>query len=106
MSEDDEEADSSGVELGSEAPIEGVPVARVASRLHWGMSKGEIGDREGDTVIRTSDGPQELATILESVEVPYFESRREFVEAIRDEIGVGPIPEGEPATDDSVETEE
>lgn len=106
MSEDDDDAEDTGVTLGSEAAVKGAPVARVASRLHWGMSKGEIGEREGDTVVRTSEGPQELGTILESVEVPYFESRREFVDAIRAEIGVGPIPEGEVGDEESETTEE
>jgi hypothetical protein len=106
MSEDDE-AEDSGVTLGSGAAVEGAPVARVASRLHWGMSKGEIGEREGDTVVRTSDGPRELGTILESVEVPYFESQREFLDAVREQIGVGPIPEGDTGgNEDATVTEE
>lgn len=95
MSEEDDAEEGPAVPLGDGAEVEGAPLARVVSRLHWGMSKGEIEEREGTTVIRTADGPQELGTILDDVETPYFESRREFTEAVRSQIGVGPVPTGD-----------
>lgn len=99
MSEEDDAEEGPVVPLGDGEDVEGAPLARVVSRLHWGMSKGEIAEREGTTVIRTADGPQELGTILDDVETPYFESRREFTEAVRSQIGVGPIPSGELSED-------
>lgn len=94
MSEDDDESDAPTADLGADADVDGVPLARVASRLTWGMAHGEVVDREGDTVIRTGDGPQELGTVLESVDISYFESRQEFERSIRDVIGYGPVPTG------------
>ncbi|MFB6110967.1 MAG: DUF5789 family protein [Halobacteriaceae archaeon] len=103
MSEDESEDTEPAVALGEPTPVEGVPLARIAARLHWGMAKSEIVDREGETVIRTPDGPQALESILSRVDVPYFESRREFVDAVRDTIGVGPVPTAE--TDDETVAE-
>lgn len=103
MSEEDED-EAPAVTLGAAVEVEGAPLARVVSRLHWGMSKGEIRDREGSTVIRTPDGPRELGAVLDDVATPYFESRREFVEAVRQETGVGPVPT-DSVTDEDTEDE-
>lgn len=92
---DDEDEEAPSVELGEAAAVEGAPLARVASRLHWGMAKSEIERREGETRVRTPDGPTPLAEVLDRVDVPYFESRREFVTAVRDEVGIGPVPTSE-----------
>jgi hypothetical protein len=88
----DEEAEEPAVELGEGEPVEGAPIARVASRLSWGIEKSTVQEREGDVEIRTPDGPQQLADVLDDVDVPYFERRQEFVEEVRDVIGDGPIP--------------
>jgi len=93
MSDDEsEDAEEPAVELGDGADVAGAPLARVSARLTWGIEHSTIVDREGDTTIRTPDGPQELATVLEDVDVPYFADRQEFESAVRDAIGTGPIP--------------
>lgn len=91
----EEEDDAPAVELGEGASVEGAPIARVASRLTWGIQKSEIARKEGGSVIRTPDGPRELETLLEGVDVPYFESHQEFVTSVREEIGAGPVPTNE-----------
>lgn len=93
MSDDEsEDAEEPAVELGDGPDVDGAPLARVSARLTWGIEHSTIVEREGDTTIRTPDGPQELATVLEDVDVPYFADRQEFESAVRDVIGTGPIP--------------
>jgi len=93
MADEDEEADEGpAVELGEGDPVEGAPLARVASRLTWGKGHSEIVDREGEATIRTPDGPRELADVMDEVDVPYFETRQEFTDAVRDVVGTGPVP--------------
>lgn len=89
---DEEEEDAPAVELGDGDSVEGAPLARVASRLTWAQQHSEVVRKEGETVIRTPDGPQELEAVLEDVDVPYFETRREFEDAVREAIGTGPVP--------------
>lgn len=89
---DDEDDEEPAVELGEGAPVEGAPLARVSARLMWSVEKREVRRREGDTVIRTPDGPRELGDVLDEVELGYFQSRQEFEEAVREVIGTGPIP--------------
>ena len=95
MSDTDEDAEGPAVPLGEGEPVEGAPLARVASRLHYAIGKSEVVRREGDTVIRTPDGPRELAAILEETDEVYFDTRRAFEAAVRDVIGTGPIPTAE-----------
>jgi len=93
MAEDDEdEEEEPAVELGEGDPVEGAPVARVASRLAWPIEASEIGRKEGDVEIRTPEGPRTVSSVLEEVDVTYFERRQEFVEAVREAVGVGPVP--------------
>lgn len=95
MAEDeaDEAAeDEPAVELGETEPIAGAPLARVASRLTWPIEQSEVARKEGETVVRTEDGPRELADVLEDVDTTYFASRQEFVGSVRDVIGIGPMP--------------
>jgi len=91
---DDTDEDEEGpvVELGEGEPVEGAPLARVAARLHWPIEHSELARKEGDATIRTPEGPQELAAVLEDVDVTYFQSRQEFVDAVRDVVGTGPVP--------------
>jgi len=91
MSDTDEE-DGPAIELGEGDPVEGAPLARVASRLHYAIGKSEIVRREGETVIRTPDGPRELASMLEETDEVYFDTRRAFETAVREVIGTGPVP--------------
>ncbi|WP_226021727.1 DUF5789 family protein [Halomicrobium salinisoli] len=90
--EDSEEEEEPAVELGEGPDVEGAPLARVASRLTWGIEKSTVVDREGDVTIRTPDGPRELADVLAEVDLTYFQSRQEFTGAVRDAIGDGPVP--------------
>lgn len=90
----DEEDDDGGpaVELGDAGTVEGAPVARVASRLTWGIEHSEVVRKEGETVVRTPDGPRELADVLEDVEETYFDTRQAFEEAVAAAVGRGPVP--------------
>ncbi|MDR5656813.1 DUF5789 family protein [Halodesulfurarchaeum sp. HSR-GB] len=90
MAEDTDEAD--GVELGSGPDVEGAPIARIAERLTWAIQKSEIDRKEGDTVVRTPDGPQELTDILAEIDETYFPTRQAFREAVEGVIGTGPVP--------------
>lgn len=94
MAEDaeDEAADEPSVELGTGATVEGAPLARVAARLTWPIERSEVVRKEGETEIRTPDGPRSLADILEEVDTTYFATRQAFVGDVRAAIGVGPIP--------------
>lgn len=94
MSEDDgdDEEEAPAIELGEGESVEGAPVARVASRLTWPIEASEVERKEGDVEIRTPDGPQSVAEILEAVDVTYFERRQTFVDAVREAVGIGPIP--------------
>lgn len=95
---DDEEAEEEAaplVELGEGSPVEGAPLARVASRLHWPVQRSEIRRKEGEAVVRTPDGPTELGEILDETGTTYFESRQEFLDACRAVTGIGPVPTAE-----------
>ncbi|WP_336034693.1 DUF5789 family protein [Halobacterium yunchengense] len=90
--DNDDEEEAPAVELGDGEPVEGAPLPRVSARFTWAQQKSEVVRKEGDTVVRTPDGPRTLESILEDVDVPYFETRREFEDAVRDAIGTGPVP--------------
>lgn len=92
MSDDDSEEEAPAVELGSGPDVAGAPLARVSARLTWGIEHSTIVEREGDTTIRTPDGPRELADVLDEVDVPYFADRREFEDAVQEVVGTGPVP--------------
>jgi hypothetical protein len=92
---ENESEDEPAVPLGDGAPVEGAPLARVAERLMWGIERSEIEAREGDTVVRTPDGPRELADILDEVDRTYFATRQEFTDAVADVIGAEPVPTAE-----------
>jgi hypothetical protein len=91
MSDDDGEAEPA-VELGAAEEVEGVPIAQVSARLLWGIEKSDVRRREGDTVVRTPDGPRELGEILDEIDETYFDRRQSFESAVRDVIGHGPVP--------------
>jgi len=93
MSDDESEEETEpAVELGDGPDIEGAPLSRVTARLTWGIEYSTVVEREGDTVVRTPDGPRELSAVLEAVEETYFADRHEFEAAVRAVIGTGPVP--------------
>ncbi|AGB16856.1 hypothetical protein Halru_2270 [Halovivax ruber XH-70] len=89
MSEDDEAEHP--IELGDQTPVEGAPLARVSSRLHWPIEASEIDRREGETPIRSPDGPVKLEDLLSTIDVTYFSSRQEFERHVREAMGAGPV---------------
>jgi hypothetical protein len=91
MAEDTDEEDA-GVELGEPATVEGAPISRVAERLTWAIQKSEVDRKEGDTEIRTPDGPRPLSEILAAVDETYFPTRQAFRAAVEGEIETGPVP--------------
>jgi hypothetical protein len=100
----DDEDDEPTVTLGAQQAVEGAPLARVSARLMWGIEKSAIVEREGETVIRTPSGPQELADLLDAVDKTYFATRQEFETAVDGVIGDGPIPTE--SADEAVEGDE
>jgi hypothetical protein len=92
MSEEEEAEEEPAVELGEGTAVEGVPVARVASRLTWPHEKSRVAERAGDVVVRTPDGPQQLSDVLDDVEPTYFDTRQSFLDAVREAVGTGPVP--------------
>lgn len=105
---DDEDSEEPAVTLGTQRTVEGAPLARVSARLMWGIEKSAVRDREGDTPIRTPDGPRELGEILDSVDQQYFATRQEFEDALGEVIGDGPVPveSDEDGEDAAAETDE
>jgi hypothetical protein len=93
MAEDTDE--ESGVELGTGPAVEGAPISRVAERLTWAIQKSEIARKEGETEIRTPDGPRALSDILAEIDETYFPTRQSFREAVEAVIGSGPVPTDE-----------
>lgn len=104
---DDDESDEPAVVLGDSVEVEGVPLAQVSARLMWGTEKSAIDEREGETSIRTPDGPRKLTDVLGDVDQTYFPTRQEFEAAIRRAIGHGPVPtpDEETGTADDTESE-
>ncbi|MFB6138168.1 MAG: DUF5789 family protein [Halobacteriaceae archaeon] len=92
MADDESDESEPAVPLGEGAPVAGAPPARVAERLTWGVERSEVRRTEGDTEIRTPDGPRQLGDVLDEVDVPYFERRQEFLDAVREVVGHGPVP--------------
>ncbi|PSP55969.1 hypothetical protein BRC82_03110 [Halobacteriales archaeon QS_1_67_19] len=92
MADDNEDEDAPAVELGEGDPVDGAPIARIASRLYWPIQKSEIARKEGDATIRTPDGPRDLDDVLAAVDETYFEKRQEFLDHVRGVVGTGPVP--------------
>jgi hypothetical protein len=101
MADEDEEEAGPVVELGEGDPVEGAPLARVASRLYYGIEMSEVRRREGGTAIRTPDGPRGLDEILDSVDATYFDTRQAFVNAVEGVVGTGPVPTSDEERDGS-----
>lgn len=109
---DDEESEEPAVTLGEGREVEGVPLAQVSAKFMWGLERSTIEAREGETTIRTPDGPRELGDVLSETDRTYFATKQEFENTVRSVIGDGPVPtvgddpedegggEGQPETDD------
>lgn len=95
MSDDTDEEEAPAVELGEGEPVDGAPLARVASRLTWPQEASRVRTKEGEATIRTPDGPRTVADVLDAVDETYFDTRQSFLSAVRAEIGTGPIPTAE-----------
>lgn len=91
MADESEDEEEPTVELGSGESVDGVPLARVASRLTYGIEKSAIRRREGETEIRTADGPKRLGAVLDDVNESYFDRRQAFERAVRAELPDGPV---------------
>ena len=89
---DEEEDEGPVVELGEGEAVEGAPLERVTARLYFGIEKSEVDRREGDTVVRTPDGPRELGDVLAETEETYFETRRALESTVETIVGTGPVP--------------
>lgn len=94
MSDDEEEPEPT-VDLGTDQPVEGAPLSRVAARHTWPKEKSEIVEHDGDETIRSADGPIELSSLLEAVDDTYFASQPHFLEAVREELPTGTVPTAE-----------
>jgi hypothetical protein len=95
MSDDEEETEEPAVELGEGPDVEGVPLAQVTHRLHYGIELSEVVRREGDTEIRTPEGSRELGDVLDETDETYFETRNALTEAVESVVGTGPVPTAE-----------
>lgn len=103
---DEEDSDEPAVVLGERTPVEGAPLARISARLMWGIETSAIDEREGETTIRTPDGPRELGAILDELDRTYFATRQEFENAVREVLGSGPVPTAGDDPEESLETAE
>ncbi|MFB6127661.1 MAG: DUF5789 family protein [Halolamina sp.] len=95
MADDDDTEEEPAVELGDRTPVEGAPVARVASRLTWPADAEEVREKEGDAVIRTPAGPRPLTDVLDDANETYFDRRQSFVDAVQSVVGDGPVKTAE-----------
>ncbi len=95
MSEEADEDEAPAVALGEETSVAGAPLARIAARFTWPIEKSEIRARDGETEIRTADGPTPLGTVLEDIDDSYFATRRHFVTAVRDQLPQGSVSTAE-----------
>lgn len=88
----EEEEDEPVVELGDGPDVEGAPVSRVVSRLFFPIERSEVLRREGETTVRTPDGPQAVGDVLEGTDEVYFETSADLVNTVRSVVGTGPVP--------------
>ncbi|WP_251329877.1 DUF5789 family protein [Haloplanus pelagicus] len=95
MSDKADEDAEPDVELGEGEPVDGAPLARVASRLTWPQEASNVRRKEGDATIRTPDGPRTIDAVLDDVDETYFDTRQTFLSAVRTVIGTGPVATAE-----------
>jgi hypothetical protein len=103
MADDDEEEEGPAVELGEGPAVEGAPLARISSRLHFGITKSEAIRREGETELRTPDGPRTVESVLDETDETFFPAAEDLRETVEGIVGTGPVPTTE--REDPPETE-
>ena len=54
-------------------------------------TRSDVREQEGDAEVRTPEGPRTLDDVLAESEVPLFESRGDFVQAVEAVVGRGPV---------------
>ncbi|KTG09724.1 hypothetical protein AUR64_08780 [Haloprofundus marisrubri] len=91
MADDDAEDEGPVVELGDGEPVDGAPLAQVASRLTWPQQASSIRQKEGDAVIRTPSGAQTLSDVLDRIDDTYFDTRQTFVSKVHAVVGDEPV---------------
>ena len=105
---DDEAEEEEGpvVELGDGPAVEGAPLARITSRLHYGVERSEVVRRIGSEEIRTADGPRTLESVLEETDETYFPRRQDLEDAVRGVVGYGPVETTEREEADAIDDRE
>jgi hypothetical protein len=106
MADDEEDESGPVVELGEGPAVDGAPLARISSRLHFGMTKSEVVRREGDTELRTPDGPRTVESILDETDETFFPAAEDLREAVEDVVGTGPVPTREREDEESASADE
>ena len=101
MADDEEEDDGPIVELGEGPAVDGAPLSRVSSRLHFGIERSEVLRREGDTEIRTPDGPRTIESVFDESDETYFPTSESLRETVKGIVGTGPVPTHEREDDDT-----
>ncbi|MFC5970652.1 DUF5789 family protein [Halomarina salina] len=92
MADDEEEAEGPVVELGDGPAVDGAPLARISSRLHFGIPKSEVLRRVGDEEIRTPDGPRTMESVLGETDETYFSASEDLRDTVEGIVGTGPVP--------------
>lgn len=92
MSDDEGDEEEPAVPLGEGETVEGAPLARIASRLYFPIEASEVRRRDGDTTIRTPDGPRELGSVLDESDEVYFPDRQSLLQSVESVVGTGPVP--------------
>ena len=88
---EEEAEDEPAVELGDRDPVQGAPMARVASRLFFPNEKSQVVRQEGEATVRTPDGPRVLEDVLERSDEVYFENHTDLIDAVQEVVGTGPV---------------
>ncbi|MFC7155603.1 DUF5789 family protein [Halomarina halobia] len=96
---DEEEESGPLVELGEGESVEGAPLARVTSRLHYGIERSEVVRRVGNVEIRTPDGPRTIEDALAESDETYFPKKEALEATLRDVVGRGPVSTSDRAPD-------
>ena len=90
MSDDADETQPE-VPLGADEPVEGVPVARVAARLHYPLPRSLLLERAGETEVRTPAGPTTVRSIIEETDVQVFPTAAALITTVREIVGEAPV---------------
>lgn len=105
MADDEEEESGPVVELGDGPAVDGAPLARISSRLHFGIPKSEVLRRVGDEELRTPDGPRTVESVLAETDETYFTTAEDLREAVEGVVGTGPVPTREREESETADAE-